>query len=105
MRRRYVVTGPLGSGTSTYVHDHAQPGDLVWDWDIVGAALTPELDAGKPVLGPPWLVALLAELCEALLLAIELGGVDPPGIFIIATRTTTANQIAARIHAEVIPVG
>lgn len=35
-----LVCGPPGSGKSTYVADHSKPGDLVWDHDLVLAAVT-----------------------------------------------------------------
>lgn len=36
----YVVTGPPASGKSTWVRDHAAPGDVVVDYDLIASALT-----------------------------------------------------------------
>lgn len=35
-----LVAGPPGAGKSTYVREHMQPGDLVYDFDELVAALT-----------------------------------------------------------------
>lgn len=34
-----MVTGPPGSGKSTWVAQEARPGDLVWDLDVVAAVI------------------------------------------------------------------
>ncbi|MGR6922569.1 AAA family ATPase [[Actinomadura] parvosata] len=36
----YVVTGPPASGKSTWVRAHAQPGDVVVDYDLLAGALS-----------------------------------------------------------------
>jgi hypothetical protein len=36
-----VVTGPPASGKSTWVRQHAKPGDIVVDWELIARALTP----------------------------------------------------------------
>lgn len=36
----HAVIGPPAGGKTTYVRDHAQPGDLVLDWDMLADALT-----------------------------------------------------------------
>lgn len=36
----WVVTGPPASGKTTYVREHARPGAIVIDWDLLAAALT-----------------------------------------------------------------
>ena len=33
MRNVYLIYGPPCSGKTTYVQDHAKPGDLIIDWD------------------------------------------------------------------------
>lgn len=35
----YVVTGPPCSGKSTHVREHAQPGDIIIDFDLIAQAL------------------------------------------------------------------
>lgn len=36
----WVITGPPASGKTTYVTEHAAPGAIVIDWDLLAAALT-----------------------------------------------------------------
>ncbi|AEL98244.1 terminase small subunit [Mycobacterium phage BigNuz] len=36
----YLVTGPPASGKTTYVRQHAKPGDLTIDYDALASALT-----------------------------------------------------------------
>lgn len=40
----HVVTGPPASGKSTWVREHAQPGDVVIDYDRLAVALTTGVD-------------------------------------------------------------
>ena len=35
-----IVAGPPGAGKTTYVHEHAEPGDLIVDYDALYAALS-----------------------------------------------------------------
>lgn len=44
----YLVTGPPAAGKTTWVNDHAQPGDITIDYDTIAHALTP----GQPVTYP-----------------------------------------------------
>lgn len=36
----YVVTGPPAAGKTTWVRQHAKPGDIVIDYDLLAGALT-----------------------------------------------------------------
>lgn len=36
----YVVTGPPASGKTTWVREHAKPGDVVVDYDLIAGALS-----------------------------------------------------------------
>lgn len=40
-----VITGPPASGKSTWVRANAQPGDIVIDYDLIAAALSPGGDS------------------------------------------------------------
>lgn len=42
----YIVTGPPASGKTTWVRDHAKPGDITIDFDAIANVLTPS--DGKP---------------------------------------------------------
>lgn len=39
----YVITGPPAAGKSTWVREHAKPGDITIDYDTLAQALSPEL--------------------------------------------------------------
>lgn len=39
----FVVTGPPAAGKSTWVREHAKPGDITIDYDTLAQALSPEL--------------------------------------------------------------
>ncbi len=39
----YVVTGPPAAGKSTWIRDHAKPGDITIDYDTLAQALSPSL--------------------------------------------------------------
>lgn len=42
----YLVTGPPAAGKTTWVSEHAKPGDITIDYDQLAAALTPS--GGEP---------------------------------------------------------
>lgn len=39
----YVITGPPAGGKTTWVREHAKPGDITIDYDTLAAALSPGL--------------------------------------------------------------
>lgn len=39
----YLVTGPPASGKTTWVAEHAKPGDITIDYDKIAAVLTPTI--------------------------------------------------------------
>lgn len=41
----HIVTGPPAAGKSTWVREHAKPGDITIDYDALAQALSPELPA------------------------------------------------------------
>jgi predicted ATPase len=53
----YVITGPPAAGKSTYVREHAKPGDITIDYDTLAQALSPDLPA-DPALQPPHVAAI-----------------------------------------------
>lgn len=58
-----LVTGPPCSGKTTYVREHAQPGDTVIDYDALAVALgSPDThdhpDSLRPVIVAAWAAAL-----------------------------------------------
>ncbi|MCW2768191.1 MAG: hypothetical protein JWO11_4150, partial [Nocardioides sp.] len=44
----YVVTGPPAGGKSTWVREHAKPGDVVVDYDLIAGALSAPGADGTP---------------------------------------------------------
>lgn len=54
----YVVTGPPASGKSTWVREHARPGDITIDYDDLVACLAPGMPS-DPVEQPPHIVAVV----------------------------------------------
>ena len=40
----YLITGPPASGKTTWVREHAQPGDITIDYDTIAQVLSPHLD-------------------------------------------------------------
>ena len=44
-RRVYIIDGAPGSGKTTYVKNHKQPGDLVVDLDLLAGALQGDISA------------------------------------------------------------
>lgn len=51
----YVVTGPPAAGKSTWVREHAQPGDITIDYDTLVQALSPD-QPSDPVEQSPYVV-------------------------------------------------
>lgn len=51
-----IVTGPPASGKSTYVQQHAKPGDITIDYDAIANTLTPP--DGKPHKHTPIIKAI-----------------------------------------------
>lgn len=39
----YIITGPPAAGKTTWVRDHAKPGDITIDFDTIAATLSPGL--------------------------------------------------------------
>lgn len=44
----YVVVGPPAAGKSTWVREHAQPGDITIDYDTIASVLSPLPDMHNP---------------------------------------------------------
>lgn len=68
-----IVTGPPCSGKSVYVREHAQPGDIVIDFDTIAAAL------GSPVThGHDPVFLTVATVARRAAIEVVLAGIDRP---------------------------
>ena len=96
---RYLVTGPPGSGKTTWVKTVAKPGDIVWDADAVKASLTGE----DPHTERPDLLPLLEAWFDSL--ARYLRHHNPTGdVYVIRSCADAdeADQMRGLIRAHVI---
>ena len=92
-----VVSGLPGSGKSTYVEQHKRHGDIVWDQDVMMAAL-----CGLP-LGEkqPDCVRALVAMRQGLVSEL-VGGTPCRPAWVIVTSEDVAQQIAADCGAEIV---
>ncbi|RKN49882.1 hypothetical protein D7231_35970 [Streptomyces klenkii] len=82
-----LVCGPPCSGKTTYVQQHAQPGDLVVDWDAIAQALgSPDAHDHPPALRP-----FIAEARDAVVARLERRH-DVDRAWIIATAPRAADR-------------
>lgn len=95
--KRTIICGPPGSGKTSYVRKHAKLGDIVWDFDVIVAALT-----GLPL-------HQRTEDCVRLVLAMRAAFISyvvrqPPArsIWMIVTGRQDADRIARQLGAEVV---
>ena len=96
-----LVAGPPGGGKTHYVEEHREPGDLVFDYDDVRAALAP----GEPLLPPPQ--DPFAEYVEACRRAVmtELARAERPvraWLIQSAPRPSQRRRVAERYGARVV---
>lgn len=79
-----VVTGPPAAGKSTYVQTHARPGDIVIDYDLLAAALSPRGDTHNH----PKVLAKVAYRARAVAIDEALRHVDDLNVWLIHTDPT-----------------
>lgn len=104
--RAFVVCGPPDSGKTTWVAQHAQPFDLVWDYDAVAnVVLARDRDLRHETL-PPFALSLLCEL-RGVLISFASSGWLPAdvGVFVIVTKRESAERIAGVLNAELVVLG
>lgn len=95
--RRVVVCGPPGSGKTTYVEQHRQPGDLTWDYDYIAAALM----GGNLYSAPASMIHLMEQMQRGFINHLR----DNPhygNVWVIASAKERAARIATEIKAEVV---
>lgn len=76
-----VVTGPPAAGKSTYVQAHAKPGDIVIDYDLIAAALSP----GGDTHDHPRRLAKVAYRARSMAIHEALRHVDHIDVWVIHT--------------------
>jgi 5-methylcytosine-specific restriction protein A len=96
---RYVICGPAGSGKTTWVEQRRQPGDVVWDFDVIAGAMTqaPSFPRSEQV------VSLMRTLEDALIGWLQIH--QTANAFVIQSHVGMANVIAQRIGATVVTLG
>ena len=82
-----VVTGRPGCGKSTYVDAHREPDDLVWDYDVILAAL----DGGLPRDDSGRHRGTMEALRRAFLANVQITG---DGVWMIVTDPNYGHRIA-----------
>ena len=93
--KRYVITGLPGTGKSTWVREHARPGDMIWDADEVGRTVFNMPNYPRPVN----VAEAMAAMRNAVLRFVPLFKGD---VYVIESDGAQASRIANEIGAEVI---
>jgi hypothetical protein len=94
---RFVISGPPGSGKTTWVEKRARPGDIVFDLDAIAAVVTNVPRHPRP---KDAMLALLA-MRDGLLAWLEHATVLVH-VFVIVTDPKDAATIATRTHAQLV---
>lgn len=94
-KRRVVVTGPPGSGKTTFVEQQRRPGDLVWDLDALAAAIALMPDYPRPA----FVVDVLSQLRAAFVRFL----VERPSVscFVIVADEDDGVRLATLLGANV----
>ncbi len=97
----YIVTGPPASGKTTWVHDHAKPGDITIDFDAIANTLTPP--DGQPWKHTPQVQAITKAARQAAIdAALKADDVD---VYIIDSRPSTSTTQRYQSHgARIITI-
>jgi HAMP domain-containing protein len=93
---RFVVCGPEGSGKTTWVQKHAQPGDCVWDLDAVAAVVAQMPTYPRPVAISSALLAMRDGLFRWLSTNREIRA------FVIVADEVDAQRLSVSMNATIV---
>ena len=95
-----IVWGAPGSGKTTYVRKHMQPGDMVIDLDLIGRALSM---ADKTDI-PSNVVKIAYDIRDYLYDRIADKDIDAKNVWVVAglPRREQRHEVAKRLNAELI---
>lgn len=94
---RFVVTGPPGSGKTTWIQERARPGDIVFDMDDLAEHVTKIPRWPRPL----HCVGALMAMRKGLLAWLSTS-IPKCRVFVIVTDSDDAEQVARQIGAAVI---
>lgn len=96
----YVITGPPAAGKSTWVREHAKPGDVVIDYDLLASALTGPTGSPAPVSQPRPSKVLRDVTYRARRAAVDesLKHVNSVDVYIIHTHLTDQTRSLYSAH-------
>ena len=94
-----VISGPPCSGKTTYIQDHAEPGDLIVDWDVLAVALTGTRRPSKD------LARFVADARDAVLAKVATGTVDVNVWVVTTEQGDRLRMLADRLGATVHTMG
>lgn len=100
--KKYIVHGAPGSGKSTYIRRHKEPGDLIVDLDLIFQAISLEDKADLPIN----LLDTALYVRECLYQSIESMEVDSKTVWIAATLPDRdeREELKKRLGAELIHI-
>jgi|ERR687892_35747 hypothetical protein len=102
MNRRIVIWGPPNSGKTTYAVNHAQRGDLIWDFDIIHMVMMPGGLPDRFNDFPVDSTAALRAMRDAFVEWLERTHYVSGDVYVIVTQEATARRIAAQIGGELV---
>jgi hypothetical protein len=95
---RLVVCGPPGCGTASFVAHYRQPGDIVWDFDVIAGALAQCPDWPRPHMA----AAACFAMRDGLFRWLSSREGQLARVLVVVTHPTQAHAIAAEIGATVV---